>query len=367
MDQLLDVVVARIRTWRPDLHPFGAARPLCDGKRRLHPDQSSAGLRRVPGRTGRWGDDDQRRTEVKRAIVALLFGACVCSVAAASGASAASATGHEFKFDPTVNAPWAMEGDEGEFERAGRGRRIVPLCPGRRFRSRTERSGSCGGRRIIGDQVNNSGFSNFGCTTPQNETSIAVNPRSPKNLVAGANDYRVCCDFTALNDATGLGVLLIRRWQDVGQRPGARPDRRDRRDRLFEEVRCGGRSRHGLRFGWGRLLREHRLQPGQLRSQASWSVGRRTAAGPGVRRTSSPTRTAGNLLQRQGLARGRLERAGRGHMDPLQPRPTRRRVPRIADRCRVLEGRRQDVESAGLARVRSRASVRPGLAGAIRA
>ena len=75
---------------------------------------------------------------------------------------------------------------------------------------------------ISGDPINNSGASNLGCTTPQNETTIAVNPTNPRNLIAGANDYRVCCDFTGLNDGTGWAYYSRdggATWNDV-QLPG---------------------------------------------------------------------------------------------------------------------------------------------------
>src|SRR6476469_6261086 len=75
---------------------------------------------------------------------------------------------------------------------------------------------------INGDATNNSGFSNFGCTTPQNETSIAANPTNANNLIAGANDYRVCCDFTGLNDASGWAYYSFNggaTWGNV-QLPG---------------------------------------------------------------------------------------------------------------------------------------------------
>src|SRR3954469_1690840 len=74
----------------------------------------------------------------------------------------------------------------------------------------------------VGDPVNNSGQSNLGCTTAQNETTIAVNPRNSRNIVAGANDYRVCCDFQGLNDGTGWAYYSFdrgRTWRNV-QLPG---------------------------------------------------------------------------------------------------------------------------------------------------
>jgi hypothetical protein len=59
---------------------------------------------------------------------------------------------------------------------------------------------------ISNDNYNVGAGVNQGCRTPQNETTIAVNPANPRNLVAGSNDYRDCCvpsAGTLRNDASG--------------------------------------------------------------------------------------------------------------------------------------------------------------------
>jgi hypothetical protein len=55
--------------------------------------------------------------------------------------------------------------------------------------------------QIVNDPVVPVG-SQAGCNTPQNETTIAVNPANPRNLVAGANDYRLFNTREARNDSS---------------------------------------------------------------------------------------------------------------------------------------------------------------------
>ena len=58
------------------------------------------------------------------------------------------------------------------------------------------------------DQINHDAIvasgSQLGCDTAQNETTIAVNPRNPRNLVAGTNDYRVFNTREDRNDGAGF-------------------------------------------------------------------------------------------------------------------------------------------------------------------
>src|SRR5436190_23704478 len=106
-------------------------------------------------------------------------------VALVPSASAAG-TSHKWRFSPTINAPWALEDDEGELDSSIE---AAGLCRSTPFSSLGV-YGPLGSNvdAIIGDPTNSSGFSNFGCTTPQNETAIATNPTNPNNLIAGAND-----------------------------------------------------------------------------------------------------------------------------------------------------------------------------------
>jgi hypothetical protein len=56
--------------------------------------------------------------------------------------------------------------------------------------------------QIVGDTIVSAG-SQTGCGAAQNETTIAINPRNSRNLVAGTNDYRVFNSREGRNDSSG--------------------------------------------------------------------------------------------------------------------------------------------------------------------
>ena len=72
------------------------------------------------------------------------------------------------------------------------------------------------------DQINHDAIvaagTQLGCDTAQNETTIAVNPWNPRNLVAGTNDYRVFNTREARNDGAGFAYTTTdggRTWKDI--------------------------------------------------------------------------------------------------------------------------------------------------------
>jgi hypothetical protein len=72
------------------------------------------------------------------------------------------------------------------------------------------------------DTINGDGVapvgSAAGCSTPQNETTVAINPDNPRNIVEGANDYRVFNSRENRIDSSGWAYTSMdggRTWKDV--------------------------------------------------------------------------------------------------------------------------------------------------------
>jgi hypothetical protein len=71
--------------------------------------------------------------------------------------------------------------------------------------------------QIINDAIVQAG-TQLGCDTAQNETTIAVNPQNPWNLVAGTNDYRLFNTREGRNDGSGFAYTTFdggRTWRNV--------------------------------------------------------------------------------------------------------------------------------------------------------
>lgn len=71
--------------------------------------------------------------------------------------------------------------------------------------------------QIVGDAINTVS-SQAGCSTAQNETTIAVNPENPRNLVSGSNDYRVYNSREGRFDSSGYAYTSMdggRTWKNI--------------------------------------------------------------------------------------------------------------------------------------------------------
>lgn len=71
--------------------------------------------------------------------------------------------------------------------------------------------------QISGDTIVSAG-TQTGCDSAQNETTIAVNPQNPWNLVAGTNDYRIFNTREGRNDGAGFAYTTVdggRTWKNI--------------------------------------------------------------------------------------------------------------------------------------------------------
>lgn len=71
--------------------------------------------------------------------------------------------------------------------------------------------------QIVGDTIVTVG-TQTGCSSAQNENTIAINPSNPKNIVAGTNDYRVFNSREQRNDASGWAYTTFdggKTWANV--------------------------------------------------------------------------------------------------------------------------------------------------------
>ncbi len=160
-----------------------------------------------------------RRTRLTALIAVVFLGASVMDASAAVGPSPKAPISnpfHEFTGYPGLKLGYGTVLAQCQtYDNAGN---TNPYAP---FTTTVD--------MIVDDPINVGAGVNQGCRTPQNETSIAVNPADPRNLVAGANDYRLCCvpsGGTLRNDGSGWVYTSTdggATWRNV-KLPGLGPD-----------------------------------------------------------------------------------------------------------------------------------------------
>jgi hypothetical protein len=136
------------------------------------------------------------------------------ALAALAGQPAVAATAPHSAHNPLLKQRFA-EGDDDELTDSPA---LSALCQSYLGHPSPYRPIAPAVNMINGDTIVPPGSSQTGCDTAQNETPIAVNPWNPRNLVAGANDYRVYNTRESRNDASGYAYSSFdggRSWQDV--------------------------------------------------------------------------------------------------------------------------------------------------------
>jgi hypothetical protein len=116
------------------------------------------------------------------------------------------------RHNPLLKQLLSLKEDEGADEPA-----LSALCQDFVGKPNPYRNPAPNVDQITGDTIVPVG-SQTGCSTAQNETSIAVNPYNPKNIVAGSNDYRVFNSREQRNDASGWAYTSFdggKTWKNV--------------------------------------------------------------------------------------------------------------------------------------------------------
>ncbi|MBR7830112.1 exo-alpha-sialidase [Actinospica sp. MGRD01-02] len=144
------------------------------------------------------------------ALAAGGFAAAPASAAAA--ARPATVTAHTASHNPLLNYVLAY-GEDDETDSAS----LSALCQSYAGDTHVYHSIAPNVDAINGDSVVSVG-SQTGCYAAQNETTVAVNPENPRNLVAGANDYRVFNSRESRNDSSGWAYTSFdggKTWKNV--------------------------------------------------------------------------------------------------------------------------------------------------------
>ncbi|HVV18026.1 MAG TPA: sialidase family protein [Pseudonocardiaceae bacterium] len=149
------------------------------------------------------------RLGIRAGLFAIVVGAVVL---VGQPAVAAQPTGHTVP-NPLLKEQFAAGDDDNN----GDDPAVSALCQSYLGQPSPYRALTPNVDTISNDGVNPVG-SQEGCSTAQNETTVAVNPYNPRNIVAGSNDYRLFNSRENRNDASGWSYTSMdggRTWKDV--------------------------------------------------------------------------------------------------------------------------------------------------------